>query len=65
MIGSPERTDKGVKVSTSQLGFVKPGGGFVVESELLDGQYRCTKVNDKADTELEWQSDLVGVPVGL
>ena len=62
MIGSPKRKDKGVKVSTSQMGAVAPGGGFVIASRLLNGQYRASKVLDKGDTEGQgWQSDLVGV----
>jgi len=61
MIGSPERADKGVKVSTSQLGAVRPGGGFAIKSRMISGAFRCTSAHDKGDTELLWQSDLVGV----
>lgn len=63
MIGSPERTDKGAKVSTSQIGAIAPGRPFVIASRVVNGQYKATSVTDKFDTELEWQSNLVGTVI--
>lgn len=63
MIGSPERTDKGVKVSTSQLGAVAPGNPFTITSRMVNGSYKAGAVTDKFDTELEWQADLVGTVI--
>ncbi len=63
MIGSPEPTDKGVKVSTSQLGEFAPGTPFLVKSRLVNGTYKTTQVVDKFDTELEWVAALTGTPI--
>lgn len=60
MIGSPERTDKGVKVSTVQCGLTAPGAPFAVTSRLVNGSYKCSAVTDRFDTEGEWQADLIG-----
>ncbi len=60
MIGSPERTDKGVKVETSQLGAFAPGTPFVVQSRLVTGTYKTSQVIDQFDTELDWAAKLTG-----
>lgn len=60
MIGSPERTDKGVKVTTSQMGAVGPGKPFLIQSRLINGDYKAGIVEDEFDTELLWQSKLTG-----
>jgi len=60
MIGSPDRADKGVKVSTDQCGVVAPGGPFQVASRLINGNHKATSVHDVFDTELQWQANLIG-----
>jgi len=64
MIGSPERTDKGVKVSVDLAPALKPGGGFVVQSRFWSGSARITALDHVGDREgKKWQTDLVGVPL--
>jgi hypothetical protein len=60
MIGSPERTDKGVKAETNQLGAFAPGTPFVIKSRLVNGTFKTSKVVDAFDTELEWAAKLTG-----
>ena len=60
MIGSPERTDKGIKVETSQLGEFAPGTPFVVKSRLVSGTYKTSQAIDHFDTELDWGVKLTG-----
>ncbi len=60
MIGSPERTDKGVKVETDQLGAFAPGTPFVIKSRLVNGTYKTSQVIDQFDTELDWAAKLTG-----
>lgn len=66
MIGSPDRTDKGVKVSIRGMApGTFPGGAFVISSRVWGGQARITKLTRKGDSYgKQWQTDLVGVPIG-
>lgn len=66
MIGAPERTIKGVKVSTLLDGTLEPGGGFVVSAAKWSGSAKITKLDHRGDTDgRQWQTDLVGVPLGV
>lgn len=63
MIGSPERTDKGVKVKISQLGVARPGQPIAIQSRLVSGTYRVTKAVANWDTELQWEDDLIATVI--
>ncbi len=64
MIGSPERTDKGIKVTTKLDAMIRPGGGIQVNSRLMSGLYRVTKVAHEGEKlGPTWQTEAVGVPV--
>jgi len=63
MIGSPERTDRGIKVATSQLGVASPGSLISVQSTLITGSYKVTKATARWDTELKWEDELVAMVI--
>ena len=63
MIGSPERTDKGVKVDFGQVGAVVPCGPFSLVSRLVSGSYKAIKITTEFDTELKWQDKITGRPI--
>lgn len=60
MIGSPERTDKGAKVKTTQLGAFAPGKPFTIQSKLINGEYRTVSATDMFDTETRWEVSVTG-----
>lgn len=60
MMGSPERSDKGVKVKTGAVGTVQPGGPFVLNSRLSKGTFKAIKVSTDIDTELKWEDTIMG-----
>lgn len=63
MIGSPERTDKGIKVKFGAVGVVRPGGGFVLKSRLTSGTYKAAKIVTDIDTELKWEDSITGTVI--
>lgn len=63
MRGSPEKTDKGMKVTFRLAPEIWPGNPVWVQSSELMGYYKVTKITDKADSRAQqWDSDIVGVP---
>jgi hypothetical protein len=64
LLGSPEKTDKGMKCKLIFDAQVTPGMGLSVTSRLMSGLYRVTKVTHDLDTEMAtWETSAVGVKV--
>ena len=64
MIGSPERTDKGINVKTILTREIIPSKGVRVESRVFTGDLRVTKVNHRGNSEgQQWETQVVGVPI--
>lgn len=64
LLGSPEKTDKGMKCKLVFDAQVVPGMGLSLTSRLLSGLYRITKVTHDIDTEMQaWETSAVGVKV--
>lgn len=64
LIGSPERTDKGVGFSCTLLPELRPRRLLMLESALVSGWYRATKVSHDCDSRgITWQSSVEAVPV--
>jgi len=64
LIGSPERTDKGVRIKALLLPSLRPGGAVQVESRMVAGQYRVTKITHRIGSRgMPWETEIVGVPL--
>jgi hypothetical protein len=64
MLGSPERTDKGLSVKLLLNPSVSPGGLLTVQSYYVSGSYRATKVIHRLDSRGQvWETEVEGVPL--
>jgi len=64
MIGSPERTDKGVNVKTIFTREIVPAGPVTIEGNLFQGDLRVTKVVHKGNSQgLVWETAVKGMPL--
>lgn len=64
MIGSPERTDKGVNVTTILTRQIAPGGGVRIESKIFTGDLKVAKAHHKGNSHGKvWQTQVTGVPI--
>jgi len=64
MIGSPNRTDKGVNVKTLLTPALRSGGPIKIESQFLTGDYKITKLVHEGNSRgLIWESQIVGRPI--
>jgi len=64
MRGSPERTNKGISVTTKLCPQIGCGKIVSVVSKLVTGFYRVTKVSHEGDSRgMSWDTKLEGVPL--
>lgn len=57
MIGSPQRTNKGINLETKLVPALRPGVPIRVESREITGEYLVTKLNHKANSKgLVWKT---------
>lgn len=64
MHGSPERSDKGVVVTTTLTPAMAPGLPFTLQSIFVTGSYKATTVLHKGNSRgLEWKTKITGVPL--
>jgi len=67
MVGSPQIAEKGKITVTSLLqGKLKPGGRIIVQSELVNGQFKVERVKHFGDTfGRDWYTEIEAKPAGL
>lgn len=59
LVGSPERTEKGVKVLTLLRGGVNPGSLIQIDSADLKGNYVAEMIHHRGDShDLEWYTEI-------
>ena len=64
LIGSPERTDNGISLTTILSPQIGPGGLVSVQSRMVTGSYKVSKITHSVDSwGLKWDSKLVCVPI--
>lgn len=64
MIGSPEKTEKGIKVVSLLQGAINPARLIDVRARDLSGNYVVEAVTHHGDThDLDWYSDIEAIPL--
>jgi hypothetical protein len=59
MIGSPERTERGVKVTMLLRGGINPGNLIQIDAQDLKGNYVVESVHHRGDShDLEWYTEI-------